>query len=118
MQRPSFPHLSEEQADYLQHLEGIASGVSRLLQEIALVSDGIAEDMSLIRTRKAGPQNEKLRYMGDDDLLKQIMTMVDKAEKFQTVEKLIKPEVKKEEAPEDRNPFEDATKKFKKNGSV
>ena len=66
MNRPDVVIENIDLLGYIEYLESIANGRSRLEVEMNLFEDAIADDMALIRTGEAKEDESNLKYIRTD----------------------------------------------------
>ncbi len=66
MNRPDVVIENKDLLAYIEYLEAIANGRSRLEVEMNLFEDAIADDMALIRTGEAKEDESNLKYIRAD----------------------------------------------------
>lgn len=94
MIRPELDNLTEDQLEYVVHLEGSLSGSSELVAELNLISREIALEVAKIRKKGNILDNEKQ--------FTKVMTLIDKVAKIKS---MTAPEkVKKEKEVEEKEP--------------
>lgn len=99
MKQPDLNNLTEEQRNYIFHLESAISGSSNLLSELNLICDSYALKLAEIR------QSGDLMSIENLDL---VMSFIDKAAKFKSLISAEKKKSTKEAKEEDStNPIDE-----------
>jgi hypothetical protein len=124
MEKPNLDNLPKEVQEYIEWADGALKGTSRLLTELNLISDGISDDLKMIRKGEAGADGDNLKYIKPDKndvLFNRLMVILDKHEDLMKIEKASKAlfsQVIITETntanKEHRNPFEETSDKVKK----
>lgn len=95
MEKPKLEGLPADALRYIKYLEAQLFGTPKLIKELQLVSSGIADDLEMIRMGSDGEEGANLKYIKpdkNDALFKNIMVIMNNAEMFNKLSKMIQDE--------------------------